>query len=349
MTTRRQILNERARATEALLRLQAETSLRSFVEQAWPILEPETRYLSNWHIDFICEYLEAVTAGEITRLVINLPPRYMKSLLVSVLWPTWEWLRAPETRWLFASYSDSLSTQHSLDRRVILQSPWYRDRWGDRFHLTSDQNEKTEYRNDRRGVMTATSVGGTATGKGGNRIVVDDPHNPVQAESDRQRQQALDFFLMTPSTRLDDKRNGAIIVIMQRLHTRDLTSVCLDHGYTSLILPAEAEYATTVPFPGRVGPSSARSDTSCGRSAKGRPIWRGRRSPWAHMATPASTSSGRVLEVVGCSNGRGGSITTSSRLICRNMRSLGIWPSRAAGSTTSSSGWWQPGAVPTSI
>ena len=248
MTTRRQILNERARATEALLMRQAEGSLRAFVEQVWHILEPETPFLSNWHIDLICEYLEAVTAGQITRLVINLPPRYMKSLLVSVLWPVWEWLRAPQTRWLFASYSDSLSTKHSLDRRLVLQSPWYRDRWGDRFQLTSDQNEKTEYRNDRRGVMTATSVGGSATGKGGNRIVVDDPHNPVQAESDRQRQQALDFFLMTLSTRLDDKRKGAIVVIMQRLHTRDLTSVCLDQGYTPLIIPAEAEYPTTVTF-----------------------------------------------------------------------------------------------------
>lgn len=249
MTTRRQLLNDRALATETLLTRQAEGSLRSYVELAWRILEPKTPFLPNWHIDLICEYLEAVTAGEITRLVINLPPRYMKSLLVSVLWPTWEWLRAPQTRWLFASYSESLSTKHSLDRRLVLQSQWYRDRWDDRFHLTSDQNEKTEYRNDRRGVMTATSVGGSATGKGGNRIVVDDPHNPVQAESDRQRQQALDFFLMTLSTRLDDKRKGAIVVIMQRLHTRDLTSVCLEQGYAPLIIPAEAEYPTTITFP----------------------------------------------------------------------------------------------------
>jgi predicted phage terminase large subunit-like protein len=247
--TRRQILHERVRATEALLTRQAERSLRAFVEQAWHILEPDTPFLTNWHINLICEYLEAVTEGEITRLVINLPPRYMKSLLVSVLWPTWEWLRAPQMRWLFASYSESLSTKHSLDRRVVLQSPWYRDRWGDRFHLTSDQNEKAEYRNDRRGIMTATSVGGSATGKGGNRIVVDDPHNPAQAESDRQRQQAIDFFLTTLSTRLDDKRKGAIVVIMQRLHTRDLTAVCLDQGYTSLIIPVEAEYPSILTFP----------------------------------------------------------------------------------------------------
>ena len=106
----------------------------------------------------------------------------MKSLLVTVFWPAWEWLQAPETRWLFASYSESLATDHSVNRRQLLQSPWYRDGWGDRFQLTSDQNEKTQYRNSRRGIMTATSIGGTATGKGGNRIIVDDPHNPVQAD-----------------------------------------------------------------------------------------------------------------------------------------------------------------------
>ncbi|HXG71029.1 MAG TPA: phage terminase large subunit, partial [Gemmatimonadaceae bacterium] len=132
---------------------------------------------------------------------------------------------------------------------VVLQSGWYRDRWGDRFRLTSDQNEKSEYRNDQRGAMTATSVGGSATGKGGNRIVVDDPHNPTQAESDRQRQQAIDFFLTTLSTRLDDKKRGAIVVIMQRLHTRDLTAVCRDHGYTHLAVPAEAETSTSFAFP----------------------------------------------------------------------------------------------------
>ena len=249
MTTRRQLLHDRARAAEALLTRRAETSLGEYVAQAWAILEPDTPYLPNWHVDLIAEYLEAVTAGEITRLVINVPPRYMKSLLVSVFWPTWEWLHASHTRWLFASYSESLSTKHSLDRRVVLQSPWYRQRWGHQFRLTSDQNEKSEYRNDRRGAMIATSVGGSATGKGGNRIVVDDPHNPMQAESDRQRQQANDFYLTTLSTRLDDKRHGAIVLVMQRLHTRDLTAVCLDHGFTHVRIPAEAETATTIVFP----------------------------------------------------------------------------------------------------
>ena len=242
-------MRQLAMIQDEALKRQAERSLRAFVVQAWPVLEPRTTFLPNWHIDYICEHLEAVTAGETAHLVINVPPRYMKSLLVTVFWPAWEWLRAPETRWMFASYSESLATDHSVNRRQLLQSPWYQNAWGALFQLTSDQNEKTQYRNSRRGIMTATSIGGTATGKGGNRIIVDDPHNPVQSESDTQRQRAVDFFLQTLSTRLDDKRAGAIVVVMQRLHTQDLTAKCLDLGYTHLRIPAVAESRTTISFP----------------------------------------------------------------------------------------------------
>ncbi len=150
---------------ERLTRAAAQ-SLRAFVRQAWPILEPVTVYQASWHIDLICEYLEAITASDCRRVVFNVPPRYTKSLLGSVLWPVWEWIRHPETRWVFASYAESLAIQHSLDRRTVLQSPWYHARWGDRVHLT-DQIEKTEFRNTRRGRMLATSVGGAVTGKGG--------------------------------------------------------------------------------------------------------------------------------------------------------------------------------------
>ena len=230
------------------LKRAAERSLRAFVEQAWPILEPTTRFLPSWHIDLLCDWLEAVTEGECPRLVINLPPRYGKSLIVSVCWPTWEWVRRPDTRWVFTSYAEALAVQHSLDRRTLLQSPWYQGHWGSRVRLT-DQNEKTEYWNHRRGRMLATSIGGTVTGKGGNRIVVDDPHSPLHAESDAYRQRAIEYFLRTLLTRLDDKRQGAIVVVKQRLHTGDLTATCLDLGYKHVCLPAVAETRTTIHFP----------------------------------------------------------------------------------------------------
>ena len=166
--------------------LQAEVDecreLAPFIRRAWPTIEPGTPYLHNWHIDAIAEYLEAVTRGEIKRLLINMPPRYMKSIAVSVMWPVWEWTLHPWKRWMFATYSGSLSEDHSIARRTVLQSPWFQERWGSKFRLTNDLIK--ELRNDSRGIMTATSFGGSATGKGGNRVVCDDPHNPKKALSD---------------------------------------------------------------------------------------------------------------------------------------------------------------------
>ena len=242
-------LRRQAALNEALLTRYAEQSLRQYVEQAWPILEPQQTFVPNWHIDLICEQLEAVTAGEITRLLVNVPPRYMKSLLISVLWPTWEWIRRPSGRWIFTSYHESLAAKHSLDRRTVLQAPWYRARWQDQVRLATDQNVKAEFQNTARGVMVATSIGGAVTGKGGDRIVVDDPHNPTQVESDVQREAARTFFSRTLSTRLDDKRHGAIVVVMQRLHEHDLAALCLDFEFTHVRLPAEAEARTVISFP----------------------------------------------------------------------------------------------------
>jgi predicted phage terminase large subunit-like protein len=238
----------------ALLTRRAEQSLRAFVEQVWPILEPETPFLPNWHIDLLCEFLEAVTAGQVRFLLITMPPRSMKSLLVSVCWPVWEWIRRPGSRWIFASFAETLALKHSLDRRTLLQSPWYTDRWGDRVRLAEDQNVKGEFHNTARGVMIATSVGGSITGKGGDRIVVDDLHNPQQAESDAQREAAITHFRTTLSTRLDNKRTGAIVVVMHRLHERDLAALCQELDYTQVALPAESETHTELVFPrsGRV-------------------------------------------------------------------------------------------------
>lgn len=232
---------------EKAIRL-ARQSLRAFVEWAWPILEPKTQFLPNWHIDLLCEYLEAVTAGEILRLVINVPPRSMKSLLVTVMWPCWEWFQRPSARYVFSSFAESLARHHSQARRRLIRTRQYR-RFAPEIGLTRDQQEKLEFHNTLGGIMVATSTGGSITGKGGNRLIIDDPHNPTQAESDAQRQQAIDFFRHTLSTRLDDPKRDAIVLVMQRLHTRDLTAVCLEQGFTHVCLPALAPSHTTIVFP----------------------------------------------------------------------------------------------------
>lgn len=238
---------------DEVARVLAEKSLTHFIKQAWHVIEPSTLYLHNWHISAMCEYLEAVDSGQITRLLINIPPRYMKSITVSVMWPVWSWIKNPGSRWMFASYAASLSTEHSINRRDIIKSEWYQERWADRYALTTDQNVKTEYKNDKQGRMFSTSFGGIATGKGGDRVVIDDPHDPKRAESDVQREGTVTTFSRKLSTRLNNKKIGAIVVVMQRVHEKDVSAVCIDQGYTHLCLPAEDEPRKTISCPsGRI-------------------------------------------------------------------------------------------------
>jgi len=226
-----------------------ERSLSVYTRQAWPIIDPAD-YLHNWHIDCISEYLEAASVGQIKRLLINLPPRNMKSIITSVSWPTWVWAKRPETKWLFTSYAQSLSTKLSVDRRLILQSDWYRRKWGDKFFLLGDQNVKTEYQNNKNGVMVATSIGGTITGKGGDFIVVDDPHNPEEIDSETIRNGVIEYFRRTLPSRLNDKKTGVIVVVMQRLHEKDLSGHIIEAGgYEHLQLPAEVSKRTVIHFP----------------------------------------------------------------------------------------------------
>lgn len=219
--------------------------LRDYIRQAWPIVEPKRRYLHNWHIDAIADHLTAVTNNEIHWLIINVPPRHMKSLSVCVFWPTWEWTFAPWTRWLFASYGLGLSVRDSLKCRRLIQSNWYQEQWGKSFKLTSDQNQKIRFENDKTGYRIATSVDGMGTGEGGDRIVVDDPVKASDAYSEPIRTAANDWWDGSMSTRGNDPETASWVVIAQRLHEQDLPGHLLEEmeaggeRYELLILPAE--------------------------------------------------------------------------------------------------------------
>jgi hypothetical protein len=220
-------------------------SLREFVRQAWIIVEPSTPFVPGFHIDAIIDHLEAVTRGQIRNLLINVPPRHMKSLLVSVFWPAWEWIIHPERRWLYSSYAASLSIRDSVKFRRLIESPWYHSRWGDRFDLTSDQNTKVRVDNSRSGYRIATSVGGSATGEGGDRIVCDDPHNVQEVESDSVRKGTLDWWDVVMSTRVNNPKTSAMVMVMQRCHQQDLSGHLLEQGgWEHLCLPAEYEGPT---------------------------------------------------------------------------------------------------------
>jgi predicted phage terminase large subunit-like protein len=218
--------------------LRLEASLAEYMRSAWMLLENRPM-VWNWHLDAISEHLEAVTAGELLKLVINIPPRTMKSLSVSVFWPTWEWTTRPWTQWMFTSYHQNLSTRDCVKGRRLIQSPWYQDRWGHRFQLSGDQNAKTRYDNTRGGYRLGTSLGGFGTGEGGDRLVVDDPHNPKGSESETKRETTIEDYDSTMTTRLNDPTTGARVIMMQRLHQKDLTGHLLskDDGWEHLMLP----------------------------------------------------------------------------------------------------------------
>lgn len=239
---------------EAVQTERASRSLHSFIRYGWEAIDPAP-YCDNWHIEVICEHLEAVIAGQIRNLLINIPPRHMKSLGTSVALPAWVWqrprkanlpLQGPQVKFLFASYAQALSVRDSVKCRRVLESPWYKDRWGHRFQLTGDQNTKTRFDNDRGGYRLATSVDGALTGEGGDIIVVDDPHNVTEIDSEATIDSTVQWWEESMSTRLNDKRTGAFIMIMQRISNKDLAGRIIAREadrWTHLCLPARYERA----------------------------------------------------------------------------------------------------------
>ena len=224
----------------------ASASLYEFVRQAWHVVEPGVPFIPSWHIEAICEHLEAVSAGEIHRLLVNIPPRHSKSTIVSVMWPMWEWLTDPAQKFLCASYSGNLSIRDNLKARRLVQSPWYQERWGHMFRLAGDQNAKQRFENDQTGYRIATSVGGTATGEGGSRLILDDPHGAQDAQSEAMRESALEWFDQVWSTRLNNPKTDAMVTVMQRLHEKDISGHILEDigGWEHICIPAEWDGAS---------------------------------------------------------------------------------------------------------
>lgn len=238
-------------------RIRAEKARRNMhrfaVDVAWPVVEAGTKFKDNWHLHAIFEHLQAVLDNKIKNLVINMPPRFMKSLSIAVTFPTFAWLDRPEMRFIYASYAKNLSVRDAVKSRRVIESPFYQDNYGDLYQMTTDQNVKERYENDRTGHRIATSVGGMGTGEGGDVIVVDDPHNILEAESDATRQETLNWWSETMSTRLNDPDTGHKIIVMQRVHEQDLSGDVLDKGgYEHLMIPMRFEekraFSTSIGF-----------------------------------------------------------------------------------------------------
>ena len=232
-------------------------SLRQFTKAAWPTIEPGVEFQNNWHVDAISDHLQAVVDGDIKRLIINVPPRHMKSISVAVALPAWTWTHQPHKKFLYASYASSLSIRDSTKCRRLIDSPWYKDHFGDKFQLTSDQNQKQRFENDRTGYRIATSVGGALTGDGGDIICIDDPHNVVESDSSKVREGVLEWWDQAMQTRLNDPRTGAFIIIMQRVHENDLTGHILQNQlgdeWDHLMIPARYEVGAPNPMKSSLG------------------------------------------------------------------------------------------------
>lgn len=221
-------------------RREAVKSLHPFLEHyAWPVLQPGTPFIDNWHIHAICEHLEAVSTGQIKRLVINLPFRMLKSTIVSQAFPAWEWITRPHLQYLTASYAKDVATRDAVDSRKIIESPGYQNAWGDNFKMTSDQNVKTRYENSSKGSRVVTATDAAGTGFGGNRIIIDDPVSAAEADSETARAASIEWWRGTAATRLNNPQEDAIVLVHQRLHQADLTGYVLaeEKGWEHLVLP----------------------------------------------------------------------------------------------------------------
>jgi predicted phage terminase large subunit-like protein len=214
----------------------------SFVRKVFHVLNPSAIFQMNWHICAIAYYLEQVRLGEIKRLIITVPPRSLKSIMSSVAFPAFVLGHDPTKRLILVSYSADLAIKHANDFRAVVNSPEYRAIFP-AMRISAMKNTQTEVVTTLNGFRLAMSVDGSLTGRGGDIIVIDDPIAALAALSQKSREHVADWYFNTLLSRLDDKQNGAIVLVMQRLHEDDLAGLLLrgSDEWTVLSLPAIAE------------------------------------------------------------------------------------------------------------
>ncbi|QBQ71171.1 terminase [Shewanella phage S0112] len=238
-------LSDPIAALNAIEKLEAERDFLSFIKNGWEAIEPGQKFVSGWAVEAICEHLQAVTEGEVKRLLINVPPGCTKSMTTSVFWPAWEWgpRKLANYRYILAAHEQNLAIRDNVRCRDLMLSEWYRENWSESFSFKSDVNSKIYYENNLRGWRMASSVGSGLTGYRGDRLLLDDPHSVKKADSDAFREDTLRWFSETLPTRLNNPDQSAIVVIMQRVHERDVSGLILaeELGYEHLMLPMEYE------------------------------------------------------------------------------------------------------------
>lgn len=216
----------------------ARLDFKTFLALAFKVLHPNTPFLDNWSIDAIVHQLEQSYTGVCRRSILNLPPRHLKSIIVSVAWPAFLWGREPSYKFMCVSYSDDLTRDIARMFRTVVESPMYRKVFP---HVKVIKATENEVRTDAGGIRYATSVGGTITGKGADLLIIDDPIKPTDAQSDKSRNAVNEWLRSTLLSRLNDQEYGGLFLVMQRLHVNDPTGFLeAGGGFKKLSLPAIA-------------------------------------------------------------------------------------------------------------
>jgi predicted phage terminase large subunit-like protein len=220
-----------------------EEDFYEFTKEAWFAISPFVPFHPNWHLEAVCDHLQACTMGEITNLIINIPPRHLKSMATQVFWPAWVWAKFPQVKFLCVAYNKNLVARDARKCRNVITSTWYQSRWGDRFQLSEDQNVKYHYENTAGGVRMIGSFEGGVTGEGGDYLVIDDPTQLEDAHNVNALKKAQEVWDGTLATRLNDPTKAVRVLIMQRLNDADLTGHILatETGWVHLYLPAKFE------------------------------------------------------------------------------------------------------------
>lgn len=248
-----------------------EGSLKSFLKCAWPTVEHGTPFVDGWHVDAICDHLEACASRRIRKLIINIPPRMSKSSILSVCFPAWVWIDKPHEKFLFTSYDLKLAKEDSRKCLDLISSAWYQQFWSNRFQISRKQATKERFVNDMSGHRLAVSVDAGTTGAGGSFVLLDDPNNVHEMSSDAYIESVIRYVDTTLASRMNDPKTGVQVLIQQRCNERDVTGHFLSKelDWDHLVIPMEFEErrkATSIGWtdprtepgelmcPGRMGP-----------------------------------------------------------------------------------------------
>jgi predicted phage terminase large subunit-like protein len=237
---RAELLRERTARDADQIRARC-TTLSGFMREAWAVLEPSTPLVWSWHLDAICDHLEAITFGRMTpRLIINVPPGSSKSLIVSVLWHAWQWgpCGMAGKRFVSTSFDVAVAQRDSRKARDLMLSDWYQTLWPTNFTRKAEDN----FANDNMGSREAVAFS-SLMGKRGDALIIDDPHSLDGAESETDRTKNVRRFVEGGQSRVNDRVNSAIVIVMQRLHMEDLSGAVLARnlGYEHLMIPMRYE------------------------------------------------------------------------------------------------------------